>query len=78
MLPEKIYFGELRKKFSFNFAKTIHETVNPFHATDLLIPPENIGKLEVFWYFQGVSKEISGMKWFKEWAIQFKNNTTPP
>ena len=29
----------------------------------LLIPPENIRKREVFWCFQGVSKEICGMKW---------------
>ena len=27
--------------------------------------PENIRKLEVFWCFKGVSKEISGMKWVK-------------
>ena len=31
----------------------------------LLIPPENIRKPLVFWCFQGVSKEISGMKWVK-------------
>ena len=38
----------------------------PLHATDLFwYRPENIGKLEVFWCFQGVSKEISGMKWVK-------------
>ena len=33
--------------------------MSTFHATDLLIPPENIRKTEV----QGVSKEICGMKW---------------
>ena len=42
-----------------------HDPVfNTFHATDLLIPPENIRKPEAFWCFQGVSKEISGMKCF--------------
>ena len=39
--------------------------VNPFHGS-LLIPPENIRKPVVFWCFQGVSKEISGMKWVKQ------------
>ena len=29
----------------------------------LLIPPQNIRKSEVFWCFQGVSKEIRDMKW---------------
>ena len=29
----------------------------------LLIPPENIRKPLVFWYFQRVSKEICDMKW---------------
>ena len=29
----------------------------------LSIPPENIEKPEVFWCFQGVSKETSGMMW---------------
>ena len=28
-----------------------------------MIPPENIRKPLVFWCFQGVSNEISGMKW---------------
>ena len=38
--------------------------VNPFHATDLFCwYLENIRKPLVFRYFQGVSKEISGMKW---------------
>ena len=36
--------------------------INPFHARSFLIPPENIRKPLVF-CFQGVSKEISGMKW---------------
>ena len=36
----------------------------------LLIPPENIRKPEVFWCFQGVSKEISGMKWVKNISKQ--------
>ena len=39
--------------------------INPFHVRSLLTPPENIRKPEVFWCFQGVSKEISGMKWVK-------------
>ena len=32
----------------------------------LLVPPENIRKPLVFWWFQGVSKEISGMKWVNQ------------
>ena len=28
--------------------------------------PENIRKPEVSWFFQGVSKEISGMKWVNQ------------
>ena len=35
-----------------------------FTLLSLLIPSENIRKPEVFWCFQGVSKEISGMKYF--------------
>ena len=31
----------------------------------LLISPENIRKPEVFWYFRGVSNEISSMNWVK-------------
>ena len=31
-----------------------------------LIPPENIRKFLAFWCFQGVSKEISGIKWVKK------------
>ena len=30
----------------------------------LSIPPGNIRKPKVFWYFHGVSKETRGMKWF--------------
>ena len=29
------------------------------------IPPENIRKLDVFWYFQGVKKWRIGVKWVK-------------
>ena len=29
------------------------------------VPPENIRKSLVFWYFQGVQKEIGDMKWVK-------------
>ena len=42
---------------------------NPFHATGLL-PLENVRKPEVFWYFQGVQKETSGMKWVNFERIQ--------
>ena len=34
-------------------------SINPYYATDLFWIPE------VFWCFQGVSKEISGTKWVK-------------
>ena len=34
-------------------------SINPFHATDLFRYP-------VKTWFQGVSKEISGMKWVKK------------
>ena len=38
--------------------------LNPFHATNLfLYPPKSIKKSPVFWHFQGVWKETSGMKW---------------
>ena len=44
--------------------KYVSALINPFHAADLFwYPPENIRKPQVFWCFQGVSKEISGMKW---------------
>ena len=33
-------------------------------------PPENIRKPLVFWCFQGVSKELSGMKWVKKSLIE--------
>ena len=42
---------------------------NPFHATGLL-PLENVRKPEVFWCFQGVQKETSGMKWVNFERIQ--------
>ena len=43
----------------------VSQFFNPFNATDLFwYPPENIRKPLVF-CFQGVSKEISGMKWVK-------------
>ena len=39
--------------------------INPisYNSTSLSIPPENIRKPDISWYFQGVSKETSGMKW---------------
>ena len=41
--------------------------INPFLATDLFwCPSESIRKLLVFWCFQGVSKEISVMKWVND------------
>ena len=36
--------------------------------------PENIRKPVVFWCFQGVSKEISGMKWINTF-IELDQNT---
>ena len=38
----------------------------------LLIPPENIRKPLVFWCFQGVSKEISGMKWINSTLVSYE------
>ena len=38
-----------------------HEPISCHWA--LSIPPENIRKPKIFWCFQGVSKETSGMKW---------------
>ena len=51
----------------YNFIK-----VNPFHATDLFWYPWKHQKTRGSWCFQGVSKEISGMKWVNHWII---NNT---
>ena len=42
-----------------------HQTdiTNPFYATGFfLYPPANIRTIKFFWCFQGVKKEISGMK----------------
>ena len=44
--------------------------INPLHATDLFWYP---WKPEVFWYFQGVSKEISDMKWVKHLVAFLKS-----
>ena len=40
--------------------------INPFHATYLLLPPENIRKPEVFWCVLGLLKETRGMKWIND------------
>ena len=51
--------GEKFKLFFFYNAGIVWPI--PCHWS-LLIPPESIRKPPVFWCFQGVSKEISGMK----------------
>ena len=51
----------LKQEFFRNF---LVPRINPFHATGLFLhPPENIRKPLVFWCFQGVQKETSGLKW---------------
>ena len=37
--------------------------INTFHATDLFWYPLKTSENHRFWCFQGISKEISGMKW---------------
>ena len=51
------------------FVKTAYEPISCHWS--LFIPPENITKSLVFWCFQGLSKEISGRKYFnnKIWKI---------
>ena len=46
-----------QKKLNFYFLITL--PVSCYWS--LSIPPENIRKILVFWYFQGVQKEISGI-----------------
>ena len=38
--------------------------INPLHTADLFWHP--LKTSENLWFFQGVSNEISGMKWVKE------------
>ena len=45
-----------------NPCRTFEMNINLFHATDLLITPENI-KARGFLMFSGGIKEISGIKW---------------
>ena len=45
------------------YSRTVFLWFNPFHATGLFRYPL---KTSVFWCFQGVSKETSGMKWVNE------------
>ena len=45
----------------------LKKCLNPFHATDLFRYPQKTSK--VFWCFQGVSKEISGIKLVNDHAI---------
>ena len=49
--------------------------VNPFHAT---VSFDTSWKSKIFWYFQGVSIEISGMNWvfLNGPSIQDRNNWT--
>ena len=57
-----VYIGLILEKAGlfFTFSSSVGsieslDKINPFHATDVFY--------EVFWCFQGVSKEISGMTW---------------
>ena len=64
----KIYLFQLREPimlYLYSGDPFSCNLFNPFHATDLFWYPENIRKLRVFWCFQGLSKEIIGMKWVK-------------
>ena len=49
-----------------------YRSIHQFHATGLSTPPENIRKPEVFWWFQVVKKEISGMKRVNEVALRYR------
>ena len=51
-----------------------HVPLNPFHAIILSVSPENIRKPVVFWCFQGVQKETSGMKWDKNQFVMLQTN----
>ena len=56
-------------KESYWFDKLIKTCLILSCHWSLLIPPENIRKPPVFWFFQGVSKEISDMKWVSnDWS----------
>ena len=60
-------FSDVCRNTSSGCFCNYHFTFNPSHTTGLfLYPPENIKKLETFWFFQGVRKEIIGMKWAKK------------
>lgn len=40
---------------------------NAFYVTGFYLnPSKNIRKLDVFWFFQGIHKVTSGMKWVRE------------
>ena len=47
------------------------DIINPFHATGLSIPPENIRK-PGFLMFSGGLERVSGMKWIKTIEVQLQ------
>ena len=71
-------FQQLQNKSNF-FHELITNHISSFWPISfhwsLLITLENIKKPRIFWCFQGVSKEISGMKWVKK-LLDIKNELT--
>ena len=51
------------KVWQWKFLIVFHWSSYLHWSRSLMMPPENIRKPLVFWCFQEVSKEISGMKW---------------
>ena len=51
------------KVWQWKFLTVFHWSSYLHWSRSLMMPPENIRKPLVFWCFQEVSKEISGMKW---------------
>ena len=49
--------------FKSDWDNTAKPSLTHFMPLSLSIPPESITKPLLFWCFQGVSKETTGMKW---------------
>ena len=59
--------SDFHSLITINSKVVLYHHFNSFQATDFFwYPPASIRKPVVFWCFQGVSKEISSMKWVKE------------
>ena len=67
-----MFQNQLKRLFS-NTKNPNHAKIyfNPFHVIDHFWYP--LKTSEVFWCFQGVSKEISGMKWVNVKGRLLKN-----